>query len=356
MKLLKLINLNYLLVFFPLSLLAAYFNVGDSYVFIASFIAIIPLAKLIGWATEELTLHTGPNIGGLLNATFGNATELILAIVALNAGLIEVVKATITGSIISNLLLVLGFSMFLGGWKNKEQLFNTNAASVNSLMLLIPVTTLMLPTVTNTLHPDSSVQMLSVICSVILLVLYAASLTFMLVTHQHLFEEVAMETIDPAEHQEEASGSIWKWVGILAAITIGVAVESELLVHSFEPATEALGLPYMFTSVILLPIIGNAAEHASAVTVAMKNKMDLSLGIAIGSSTQIAMFVAPILVIIGWIIGQPMDLNFSLLEVVALTISVALVGNIINDGKSNWLEGLSAMLMYIAVAAMFFFV
>lgn len=344
-----------LLVFIPISIAAHFLEWGETVVFITAALGIVPLASYMGTATEEIAVVTGPNIGGLLNATFGNATELILAFIALQAGLVGVVKATITGSIVSNLLLVMGFSMLLGGLKFKEQKFQPTVARLNASSMNLAVIALLLPTAvqyTSTGIAEQTLQNLSVAVAVILILVYGLTLLFSMKTHAYLCDVGEADLKDgEAEHEV----NLPFWVFILLVVTLAVAVESELLVDSLEVATEDLGLSTLFTGVILLPIIGNAAEHATAVTVAMKNKMDLSVSVAVGSSMQIALFVAPVLVIAGWIIGQPMDLNFNPFELVAVTVAVFIANSISSDGESNWLEGSLLLATYAVVAIAFFF-
>ncbi|MGB3693576.1 MAG: calcium/proton exchanger [Spirulinaceae cyanobacterium] len=346
-----------LLVFIPISIAAHFQDWGAAVVFITAGIAIIPLAAFMGTATEEIAVVVGPNLGGLLNATFGNATELILAFIALNAGLIEVVKATITGSIISNLLLVMGFSMLLGGLRYKEQKFEPTTARLNASTMNLAVIALLLPTAvqyTSTGIGEVTLQNLSIAVAVVLIVVYGLTLLFSMKTHSYLYD-VGVADLEEEEGQEEHEVNIGLWIGVLLGVTLLVAAESELLVESLEEATSTLGLSSLFTGVIVLPIIGNAAEHATAVTVAIKNKMDLSVSVAVGSSMQIALFVAPVLVIAGWFIGQPMDLDFNPFELVAVAVSVLIANSISSDGESNWLEGSLLLATYTVVALAFFF-
>lgn len=349
-----------LLVFVPISIAAHFFHWSESVIFLTSAMAIVPLAAFMGEATEEIAVVVGPQLGGLLNATFGNATELILAIVALKQGLIGVVKATLTGSIIGNLLLVMGFAMFLGGIRYKEQNFQPIAARLNASTMNLGVVAILLPTAVNytsTGINQITLEKLSLAIAIVLIIVYLLSLFFSMKTHSYIYEvgmaenegETEEETITPEEV------NLWFWVGILLIVTIGVAVESELLVNSLEKATEDLGLPTLFTGVIFLPIIGNAAEHATAVTVALKNKMDLSVSVAVGSSLQIALFVAPVLIIVGWFIGQPMDLNFNPFELVAVAVAVFIANSISSDGNSNWLEGILLLATYVIIALAFFY-
>lgn len=347
-----------MLLFIPISIAAHFLHWGETIVFITAGLAIIPLAAFMGTATEEIAIVVGPNLGGLLNATFGNATELILAFIALKSGLIGVVKATITGSIISNLLLVLGFSMLLGGLRFKEQTFQPTVALTNSSLMNLAVISLLVPTAveyTSTGIGEQTIQGLSVAVAAILIVVYGLTLLFSMKTHAYLFDVGVADLEVEEDTPESAKPNIALWTGVLLAVTLGVAIESELLVEAFGAATESLGLPTLFTGVILLPIIGNAAEHATAVTVAIKNKMDLSVSVAVGSSMQIALFVAPVLVIAGWFMGQPMDLDFNPFELVAVSVSVLIVNSICSDGKSNWLEGGLLLATYMVLGFAFFF-
>ncbi len=357
--------LSILLLFIPISIAAHFLEWGSAVVFITSGVAIIPLAAWMGTATEEIAVVVGPSLGGLLNATFGNATELIIALIALNAGLINVVKATITGSIISNLLLVMGFSMLLGGLRYKEQEFQPIVARVNASSMNLAVIAILLPTAmdaTSAGIDEVTLQRLSVAVAVVLILVYGLTLLFSMKTHSYLFdvgvadmdlEEIAQSNL--AQENPEHKPNLWLWIGVLLGVTLLVAYESELLVDTLEEATSKLGLTALFTGVILLPVIGNAAEHATAVTVAMKNKMDLSVSVAVGSSLQIALFVAPVLVLTGWLIGQPMDLDFNPFELVAVAVAVLIANSISSDGKSNWLEGTLLLAAYVVLGLAFYF-
>jgi Ca2+:H+ antiporter len=348
-----------LLLFIPISLAAHFLEWGDLVVFITAALAILPLAAWMGTATEEIAVVVGPILGGFLNATFGNATELIIALVALNAGLIDVVKASITGSIIGNLLLVMGLSMLLGGIRYKEQTFESVVARVNASSMNLAVIAILLPTAMNYTSigiSETTVQNLSLAVAIVLILVYGLTLLFSMKTHAYLYEVGVVDTEE--EEEEEVSHekpNIWLWSGVLLACTLLVALESELLVDALEVATSKLGLSALFTGVILVPIIGNAAEHATAVTVAMKNKMDLALSVAVGSSMQIALFVAPVLVIAGWVVGQPMDLDFNPFELVAVAVSVLIANSISSDGKSNWLEGTLLLAAYTVLGFAFYF-
>ncbi|MDX2097240.1 MAG: calcium/proton exchanger [Leptolyngbyaceae cyanobacterium bins.59] len=354
-----------LLVFIPISIAAYLLHWGSLTVFITAGIAIIPLAAWMGTATEEIAVVIGPSLGGLLNATFGNATELIIALVALRAGLIEVVKASITGSIISNLLLVMGFSMFLGGLRYKEQEFQSIIARVNASSMNLAVIAILLPTAmnfTSTGIDSRTLQNLSIAVATVLILVYILTLIFSMKTHTYLYDaglaDLAPNELAEANLADEShvgKVNLPKWIVVLLTATVFVAIESELLVETLEVATTRLGLTELFTGVILLPIVGNAAEHATAVTVAMKNKMDLSVSVAVGSSLQIALFVAPVLVLAGWLMGQPMDLNFNPFELVAVTVAVLIANSISSDGQSNWLEGVLLLAAYLVLGLAFYF-
>ncbi len=353
-----------LLGFVPISIAAQFFHWGSLVVFITAGLAIVPLAAWMGTATEEIAIVVGASLGGLLNATFGNATELIIALVALRSGLVSVVKASITGSIISNLLLVMGLSMLLGGLKYKEQTFQSVIARVNASSMNLAVIAILLPTalhISSKSIDEPTLQRLSVAVAIVLMVVYGLTLLFSMRTHTYLYDAgIAQQEADaaseptPSEHPRNTVNTRF-WVVVLLACTLLVALESELLVHTLEAATERLGLTALFTGVILLPIVGNAAEHATAVTVAMKNKMDLSVSVAVGSSMQIALFVAPILVIAGWLMGQPMDLDFNPFELVAVVVAVLIANSISSDGRSNWLEGTLLLAAYAVLALAFYF-
>lgn len=339
-----------LLVFVPIAGVAYFFHPSAIWMFSLSAIAIIPLAKYIGEATEELTLYTGPGIGGLLNATFGNATELIISILALHAGLIGVVKASITGSILSNLLLVLGMAIFLGGRKKENQSFNVTAAKASGSTLLLAIVALVVPAIfilTSGSGGQAMVEKLSIFVAVFMIAAYGASLLFSLNTHKHLYSKDILEG-DPK--WSKAKSAI-----ILFAATIAVAFMSEILVGSIEPLVRSLGWTELFIGVIFVAIIGNAAEHVSAVTVALKNKMDLALQISIGSATQIVMFVAPLLVLVSLFFTERMDLIFNTFELAAIIVSVLIVNAVVEDGKSNWFEGVQLLIAYLIIAVAFYF-
>ena len=340
-----------MLILAPVSIVAKLAFHQDLLVFLTAAGAIIPLAGLIGRGTEELSLHAGPRVGGLLNATFGNVTELIIAIFLIVEGEIDVVKASLTGSILGNLLLVLGVSFLVGGIKHREQGFNALAASVHSTSMVLAVIGLFMPALfvlTTGRHDFVEREVVSGTVAAILMCLYAAALVFTMVTHEHLFRVPTAE--------DEAKWSVRAAVLLLLAATALVAVESELLVGALEPALKDLGLSKFFVGLILVPIIGNAAEHSSAVLFALKNKLDVTLEIAIGSSTQIALFVAPALVFISLAAGNAMDFVFTTFEVAAVGLSTLIVAFISLDGRTNWLEGAQLLGAYAIMGVSFFFV
>lgn len=348
------LGLNVLLLFVPLALVLELLHADPMAVFFTSALAIVPLAGLLGKATEHLTSHVGAGLGGLLNASLGNAAELIIAFVALKEGLHDVVKASITGSIIGNILLVLGFSMVAGGLRHEHQRFNRTAAGVGASLLLLSAVGLVVPALFHFTATGRGIKVereLSFEIAVVLFVIYALSLLFSLKTHRHLY---VGETVD-AEEAGEGTWGLRKSLWLLAVVTAAIAVMSEILVGAIEPAAKGLGLTQVFVGVILVALVGNAAEHSTAVMVAMKNKMDLALGIAIGSSLQIALFVAPVLVFASYLVGAPLDLIFTPFEVAAVTISVLVVGFVSMDGESNWMEGAMLIGVYLILALAFYF-
>lgn len=344
--------LKYLLIFIPISIIAEFMHASPTILFILSALAIIPLAGLMGEATEQISFYTGPKLGGFLNATFGNATELIISFFALKNGLFDVVKASIAGSVIGNTLLVLGASMLIGGVKFKEQTFNKKVIDVSSSMLFFSVIGLSIPAIfTHTVSPEllnTKYEGLSVIVAVIMFIIYILSLVFTFFTHKDIYSVDNSE-----ENTEEAKWSIKKSILILAVATVLIAIESELLVGAVEPMTKSIGLSEFFVGIILVPIIGNAAEHSTAIVMALKNKMDVSVEIAIGSSLQIILFVAPILIFLS-LFFTPMSIVFNVFELVALIVSVIITNKVASDGKSNWLEGVQLLAVYVIIAAAFF--
>lgn len=332
-------------------------------IFAFAALALIPAAAVMGRATEELAARSGPGIGGLLNVTFGNFPELIIAIFALNKGLQEVVKASLVGSIIGNILLVMGAAMFVGGLKRREQFFNQTAASVQSSMLVLAMAALIMPAVYELIdgqglpNPgsaivqfDSSVEKLSAIAVIFLLVSYIGGLIFSLVTHKDLFNQ---------GHDDEMAHDAWpvkRSIAVLAGASVVVGLMSEILVGSIEEASHAIGLSEFFVGVFVIAIVGNAAEHWVAVLVAYKDKMDLAVNIAIGSAAQIALFVAPVLVLLSFVIGpHPMPLVFNGFELAGLLIALITANLITADGRSTWFEGLQLLSLYAVIGVAFYF-
>lgn len=351
----RLVSIGFL-VFIPLSIAAEKLEWGALSVFILAALAIAPLAIWLSTATEEVALATGSTIGGLLNALFGNATELIIGIAALRAGLVDIVKASITGTLMANLLLVMGLSMLLGGIRYKEQSFAPVVARVNASSMTVAIAAMLLPAMviyTSSSVPPTAISKMSVVAAIILILVYGLTLLFSLKTHSYLYDVSQVELGDEAGHPEQPNLPLWITVLIMA--TIGVVFESEIFVGAVEAATEGLGLTPLFTGVILLPLVGGAAEYVTAVGVALKNNMDLSVSIALGSSLLVALLVAPVLVLIGQFIGQPMDLNFSLFEVVTVIIAVVIANVISLDGRCNWLEGALLLATYGILGTAFFF-
>ena len=360
--------LNVLLVFVPVAFGLRVAGVAPTWQFVTAGLAIIPLAGLMGTSTEHLAHRLGPGIGGLLNASFGNAAELIIALFALFRGYDEVVKASITGSIIGNLLLVLGASILAGGARQRIQRFNRTAAGVGSTMMvlaafgmLIPAIFYALPEVLRLARQEGSASRLelehelSVGVCLILMATYVLYLIFSLRTHQDLFnpEDEGSEA-DGESTDEGHAWSTGRSLGTLVVATGFVALMSEVLVGAIEHTTEAIGLSEVFVGVIVVAIVGNAAEHSTAVLMALKNKMDLAVGIALGSALQIALFVAPVLVFASYLRDQPMDLLFTTLEIVAVVLAVFIARMVAEDGESNWLEGAMLLMIYAILGVAFF--
>jgi Ca2+:H+ antiporter len=355
-------TLNWLLVFVPVSVALEYLPAlhNDLWLFFCSCLGIIPVAGLMGRATERLAERLGSGIGGLLNATFGNAAELIIALMALNKGLTDVVKASITGSIIGNILLVFGLSALVGGIRYPEQRFNRTAAQTSTTSLFLAAIGLLIPSVFHysaSLRPGGWTpvleQKLSLAIAVILFVTYLGTIFFTLHTHKQLFAGGAHSEDPPSP----ASGawSIGKATAVLVLSTVVVAFLSEFLVGTVEAARTKLGVTEVFIGVVLVAVVGNAAEHSTAVWMAARNKMDLSLGIAAGSSLQVALLIAPLCVFVSYLFGKPMDLEFTIPEVVAVATAVVILAEIAKDGESNWLEGLQLLCVYLILGVLFFF-
>lgn len=342
--------LKYLIIFIPISIIGEFMHLSQPLIFVFSALAIIPLAGIMGEATEMISFYAGNRIGGFLNATFGNATELIIAFFAMKAGLFDVVKASIAGSVIGNILLVLGLSMLAGGLKYKTQYFNQKVIDVTSSMLLFAVAGLTIPAIfTHTVASDlltTRYEGLSVVVAVIMFFIYLLSLVFSFYTHKDLY---AIEN----EEESKPEWSLKKAIFILILATVFIGIESEIFVGTVEPMTKAMGLSEFFVGIILVPIIGNAAEHSTAVMMALKNKMNVAIEIALGSSLQIILFVTPVLIFLS-LLFSPMSIVFNTFELIALIFSVIIANRLASDGESNWLEGVQLIAVYIIIAAAFF--
>jgi Ca2+:H+ antiporter len=347
---------TWLLAFVPIAIALEHVAPEQSlWIFLTSALAILPLAGWMGHATEELAHRTGEGFGGFLNATFGNAAELIIAIAALREGLLDVVKASLAGSIIGNILLVLGAAMLAGGLRNRpEQAFNASAARSQATMLTLATIALILPAAFQRVLGSGAAPLasLSVWISIVLLAVYAANLVFSLGTHRMLF---AGSHVGEEGHHGPR-WSIGRALGVLGGATVAIAWMSEILVGVIEPSAHALGLTDAFVGVFVVSILGNAAEHFTAITAALKNRMDLSLSIAIGSSVQVALFVAPFLVLLSYAVAPvPMDLAFSGGLVLTVLLSVLILGQAAGDGRSDWLKGVQLLAVYVILGLAFFF-
>ncbi|XP_059297699.1 vacuolar cation/proton exchanger 3-like [Lycium ferocissimum] len=350
----------------PLAVLAQYYQFARPWIFAFSLLGLAPLAERVSFLTEQIAHFTGPTVGGLLNATCGNATEMIIGLFALYQRKIHVLKYSLLGSILSNLLLVLGSSLFCGGLANvkKEQRFDRKQADVNSILLLLGLLCHMLPLMyrlslgpaIDTINVTTSILGLSRVSSICMLIAYAAYLFFQLRTHRQLFESSEEEELEgKVSEDDEPVIGFWSSFAWLIGMTITIALLSEYVVGTIEAASDSWGISVSFISLILLPIVGNAAEHAGSIIFALKNKLDISLGVALGSASQISMFVVPLCVIVGWIIGVDMDLDFSLLETGSLAFSIILIAFTLQDGTSHYMKGVVLCLAYCAIAACFFF-
>ena len=370
-----------LLTMVPVSLAAERLQWGDTAVFLTAVASIIPLAVWLSTATEELSIALGPSIGALLNAVFGNATELIIALTALRAGLVDIVKASITGTIAANLLLALGLAMLVGGIGRREQTFQPVVARVNGSAMTLAVLAILLPSIA-TMGGGAGREEFSLFVAWVLLVVYGLTLLFSLRTHRTLYAVAEVDlapdtTIDaavvgtdqategpdptgqnPAGAPDPHGGGappLLPWLAVLAGATVGIAVESEMFVGVVESVTERVGLSAVFTGVVLLPLLGGVAEYLTAVTMARKDKMDLAVSVALGSTLLVALLVVPVLVLVGPLMGHPLDLRFEIYELVAV-ITAVVVSNLVSlDGRSDWLEGVLLLAAYLILAAGFFF-
>lgn len=351
----------FLLVFAPIAVVLNLVGADHLILFAMAIIGLIPLAKLIGDSTEHLATHYGATLGSLLNVTFGNAAEIIISVVAINAGLIELVKASITGSILGNIMLIFGLSLIAGGVKHKEQIFNRENAGLQSSLIFLAIIGLAIPTILSTtvlkpidLVSQLKLQILSDVLAIVLICVYVAGILFTFFTHKHLF--VAPGGADEVLEMNHNRWSKRKSFLILGASMVGVVAVSEILVGSVEETSKQFGFGELFVGAIIVGIVGNAAEHSSAILLARKGKIDLSIGIAAGSGTQIALFVVPILVMVGIILGQPFTLEFTLYELATLFFAAIIMNLIAHDGKSNWFEGIMLTAVYLIIAIGFYFI
>ena len=341
-----------ILILVPLSIAAKFLNWGETAIFFTSAAAIAPLSVCLATSTEKIALVTGPTLGGLVNALFGNATELIIAVVALRKGLVDIVEASITGSILGALLLLLGLAMLSGGLRYKEQVFRPIRARVNGISMTLAVTAIAVPSMvinTSNLVDPLAIHNLSLVVATILIIVYALTLLFSLKTHSYLYQ------VSHLEDTEEETPNLWLWLLALSASTVAVALESELFVSVVESETTRLGLTSLFTGVILLPLISDIAGYVTVIRLARQNKMDLVMATISGDSLLIALFVAPVLVFIGQAIGQPIDLNFNLFQVIAVAIAVAVTNLICFGGRSNWLDGTLLLATYLVLGVAFYY-
>jgi Ca2+:H+ antiporter len=366
MKFTKPSIIYFLLVFVPISVILDLVHADHIIIFIIAVIALIPLAKLIGDSTEHLSTHYGSTLGSLLNVTFGNAAEIIIAVVAINAGLIDLVKASITGAILGNIMLIFGLSMIAGGIRKKEQLFSRENAGLQSTMIFLAIIGLAIPTVLSStilkpaeIENQLKIQFLSDALAIILLSVYIAGIVFTFFTHKHLFVSPQMEEENNNHNINIIATKHWdkkRAFFMLAISMVGVVVVSEILVGSIEETSKQFGFGEVFVGAIIIGIVGNAAEHSSAIILARKGKIDLSIGIAAGSGTQIALFVVPLLVIFGIILNQPFTLEFTIYELVTLFLAAIILNLIAHDGRSNWFEGVMLTAVYIIIAMGFYFI
>jgi Ca2+:H+ antiporter len=351
-----------LLIFVPISVAADLLDWGDFATFITSALAIVPLSIWLATATEKVAVFTGPSVGGLVNAIFGNATALIIALVALKRGLVDIVQASITGSILSALLLLLGLAMLTGGLRYKEQRFKPVLARVNGSSMTLAVTAIALPTMvinTSNIVDGVAIHNLSMVVATVLIIVYGLTLLFSLKTHSYLYQiglaDEEKEEPQPELTEESKEKSLFFWIFVLFAASIAVAFESDMFVNVIEPETQRLGLTPLFTGVILIPLVSDVAGFVTVIRLAMKNQMDLTVSTTTGDSLLIALFVAPVLVFVGQLTGHPLDLNFNTFEVVALAIAVAINNLISSGGRSNWLDGTLLLATYVVLGVAFYY-
>jgi Ca2+:H+ antiporter len=349
----KLINL--LLIFIPVGLASDYLGGPALLTFSAAALAVIPLAAIIGEATENLAAHTGPRLCGFLNATLGNAAELIITFFAIRAGLLDLVKASITGSILGNLLLVMGLSLLVGGLRHGQQRFDRVRAGVDSTMLILAIIALVVPSLFGhaiEMVSHDSVEYLSMGVAFAMMTVYVLGIVYSFAYSGSVPQQYAHSHASP---DGEDVWPVRKAVGVLIVATIGVAWLSEVMVGAVEPVLEHLGWTEFFLGIVIIPIVGNVAEHMTAVQAAAKNRMEMSLEISVGSSLQIALFVAPVLVFISLLMGNPLTLVFDQFELIALAAAALIAALVGLDGESNWMEGAQLLVVYVILAMAFFF-
>jgi Ca2+:H+ antiporter len=348
-------KLNYLLIFLPIAIVLRVFGASPILVFAASALAVMPLAELMGDATEALSRYLGATAGSLLNATLNNAPEIIIAFFALKNGLVDVVKASLTGSILGNLLFGMGLAMYLGGLKHREQRFGARLASMNANLLTLAVFGLIIPAVFH-FGSEGVRREISLAISILLLVVYAASLIHIMIAPQSASPTSLGDARAKDLARPQAARRDWKGpLGILVLVTLGLAVMSEIMTDALEPTAERLGFTPIFAGIILLAMVSNIPQFYNAIGFARSDQMDLVMGVTLGASTQVALLVAPLLVLLGMLLGQPMDLLFTPVEILAIVLAVFVVRNITTDGESNWLEGLMLLVVYLMLAFGFYF-
>jgi Ca2+:H+ antiporter len=350
----------------PIAAAADLLHWGDGIVFVSAVLSIIPLAIWLSTATEELSITLGPSVGALLNAVFGNATELIIALAALRAGLVDIVKASITGTVMANLLLALGLSMLAGGIGRSEQIFQPVVARVNGSAMTLALLAILIPSLRGMVGGDAAgldpgaAESFSIFVAWVLLIVYGLTLLFSLRTHRTLYAVAEVDLLEGGADALPAAGAshrppLLRWVAVLIAATLALAYASELFVGVVEQVTESLGFTAMFTGVVLLPLLGGAAEYLTAVSMARKDKMDLAVSVALGSTLLVGLLVVPVLLLVAPLLGHPLDLSFNVYEVVAVGTAV-LVSNLVSlDGRSDWLEGVLLLAAYTILAAGFYF-
>ncbi|AKG22598.1 calcium/proton exchanger [Calothrix sp. 336/3] len=346
-----------LLPFVPLAIAADYLHWGDTAIFITSAIAIIPVSIWLSTAVEKVAVFTGAVVGGLVTALFANATELIIALTALRQGLVDIVEASITGSVLGALLLLLGLGMFTGGLRYKEQTFKPIVARVNGSFMTLAAIALGLPTTviaTSNIVDEIAIRDISVIVSTILIAVYGLTLVFSLGTHSYLYE-VGLSDAEEDGETTKSSTTLWLWITVLLVSTVAIAILSDLFVSVIEPETTRLGLTPLFTGVILIPLLSDVAGYVTVIRLSMKNKMDLAVSSVTGDSLLVASFVAPILVLVGQFIGQPITLNFNPFEVIAIAIAVTVANLISFGGRSNWLDGILLIATYMILGVAFYY-